>query len=99
MGRGAEELILQWNDTDYNMTNWGVQDSSSLMICLSKSDTPRLNASSCLTDASLWKAAPLRLRKSAPLTNDHVLSVDISRIGTEQHEVLAIRYGWPLSPG
>jgi hypothetical protein len=53
-----DHAIVQWAAADSNMSNWGVKDSSGLMVCLQKpgADTA---AADCLTNADLWVSAPL----------------------------------------
>ena len=53
-----DEAIVQWGAEDSNMSAWGVQDSSGLMVCVGK-PSAETTADDCLTDASLWVSAPL----------------------------------------
>ena len=53
---------VQWSAEDFEMSGWGVKDSSSLMVCLPKKGqaaAQKTTADDCLTDADLWVSAPL----------------------------------------
>eukprot|EP00039_Didymoeca_costata_P005967 m.86252 g.86252 ORF g.86252 m.86252 type:complete len:759 (+) comp13049_c1_seq1:108-2384(+) len=81
-----DDLLLQWNVSDYNMSNWNGKDSSSLMVCAGEGAT----SSDCASNMSLWQAAPLLPGSSKSLM------VQISMISSP---ILAIRYGWPMMTG
>jgi hypothetical protein len=53
-----DHAIVQWSAADSNMSNWGVKDSSGLMVCLQKPGADTLVAD-CLSNADLWVSAPL----------------------------------------
>ena len=88
----SDALTLRWSDEDYNMTDWAVADSSSLMVCIGKPDGSTA-AADCIKDAGLWASAVLR-----QTTKNDTLSVDLSQLPAGA-KVLAVRYGWPLSSG
>ena len=53
---------VQWSAEDFEISGWGVKDSSSLMVCLPKKGqaaAQKTTADDCLTDADLWVSAPL----------------------------------------
>lgn len=95
----TEPLKLQWQDQDYNMSNWGVYDSSSLMVCVSKPERNTVDASNCLDDASMWISAPLRSTFGSDDSIGTGIDVDLKGLFSSQQQVLAVRYGWPLSDG
>ena len=101
-----DEAIVQWGAEDSNMSAWGVQDSSGLMVCVGK-PSAETTADDCLTDASLWVSAPLvaktvrsaggggwQGRQPAPATQQ-TLTAKLNATSTP----LAVRYGWPLGVG
>ena len=99
---GSDTLSLQWKPEDYNMSAWGVQDSSSLMVCVGKpSANAPPSAADCLADFSLWKAAPLSLpaQKTAGGSAAAAPSLEVDLSGLAGQVPVAVRYGWPLSTG
>tara|TARA_B110000208_G_scaffold26130_2_gene33966 strand:+ start:68 stop:1162 length:1095 start_codon:yes stop_codon:yes gene_type:complete len=60
---GADELLLQWSPEQFNLSTWGMSDSSSLMVCIappSPAGAAAATAEDCAADPSMWQPAPLR---------------------------------------
>eukprot|EP00656_Telonema_subtile_P043614 TRINITY_DN49962_c0_g1_i1.p1 TRINITY_DN49962_c0_g1~~TRINITY_DN49962_c0_g1_i1.p1 ORF type:complete len:417 (-),score=29.87 TRINITY_DN49962_c0_g1_i1:143-1393(-) len=90
---GDSALALMWDLSQYNMSEWGRADSSSMMVCVGKNSS--VSVDSCLNDTTLWVSAPLTLANTSVPT----LSIELSSLGVHSTQLLAIRYGWPISQG
>merc|ERR1739844_608573 len=72
-----DQLKLQWDVDQYNISTWGTRDSSSLMVCVQNPDAAIWRESDCLNDPSLWTSAPLRANPTSD-GDDATLLVDLS---------------------
>ena len=79
---------------DANASNWGIDDSSSLMVCVgAPADQPLCAHTGDSYRGKMWHPAPVTLA-ATPLS----VSVDLSGLAVASGEtVLAVRYGWALN--
>merc|ERR1711865_228210 len=90
----GDGLKLQWGAEQYNRSQWGIADSSTMMVCIGRAGMETLPAD-CLTDATLWAPAPLSQSSASPDS----LVVDLQNLQVGPGGALAVRYAWPLADG